>query len=310
MLKFLPNKLSTNKQKMKKLITLQIIYYLFIALTISSAQTLNARLEYPFVDGEQQGIYTGGVQVKTGTLRVGETIQVNDDGGNIFQLKINEIEDNDLDTKVSSLTAGKAGYIILQTLDKKKLPKIEGGFNLGEKQLSNSKNISSTRNNMEIGTTCQINKIKWDGINYYKSSSYFPNGNTFLKTKKPYLIISFKAGLKPDDRQLTLTLSNFKGDVGKVDKDLFEIALTGAVSGIADKSCIVSNWEKGQANTKHTPFDLEFTKWEDKGSYILASLKYSGKLYALNLFSGLIGKRCEDLMISGGVVTDLKLEKN
>jgi hypothetical protein len=122
-------------------------------------------------------------------------------------------------------------------------------------------------------------------------------------------LISIKSALENDDRLITLSIPDYKGGSGVVDKDAFEFLFSGKENGNRNE-CLVSNWLNGQANTKRAPFHFEFTKWEDNGSYILVSAKYYGKLNALNLLSGLIGKTCDDINIVDGKITDLKLEKN
>ena len=86
------------------------------------------------------------------------------------------------------------------------------------------------------------------------------------------------------------------------------MVISGDANGIKEKACLQSNWKNGEAHTVHTDFYLEFTIWEDKGDHIIASGKYSGKLYGLNLFGGLIGKSCGDYAILNGEFNGLKIE--
>jgi hypothetical protein len=153
-----------------------------------------------------------------------------------------------------------------------------------------------------------IDGKEWKGSNYFKSSSYFPNGENLLKTKEPYLIISFRSASTPDDRQLTIQMKGIRPKKGILNKNDFEFVVSGDANGIPEKACFQSNWKDGKANTAHTDFFLEFTKWDDKGDHIVASAKYSGKLYGLNLFSSLIGKSCSDYMIENGEFQDLHIE--
>ena len=63
------------------------------------------------------------------------------------------------------------------------------------------------------------------------------------------------------------------------------------------------------AKLQKTDFYFEITGFEDKGDHIILSAKYSGKLYGLNLFKGLIGASCKDVVIKNGVINNLKVEK-
>jgi hypothetical protein len=287
----------------------KLLFIILCFITSTNYAQLSARIEYPYIDGENQGIYTGGIEIKSGLAKVGDIVTTYDDGGNTFQLKIIEIEDYKLNEKVSSLSSGKTGFVVLQTLDKKKLSSIKGGFTLGTKPNLNDPSNPYSKVHNEIVTTCKLNGKDWKGMSYYKSASYFPNGNSLLKTTKPYVLISIKSALENDDRLITFSIPDYKGGVGVVDKDAFEFVFSGKQNGNGNE-CMLSNWVKGEANTKRAPFHFEFTKWEDKGSYILISAKYHGKLNALNLLSGLIGKTCDDLIVVDGQITDLKLEKN
>lgn len=289
---------------MKRFLTI-LIHILFYFT--STCQGLVAEMKYVFIDGEDKGIYTGGIKIKSGIINVNDVIKVVDDGGNNFELKVLEIQDNDTDESAKSLSAGKEGFLVLETIDKKKIDRIVGGFHMGSNQLNNKANENNLKN---IATKCKLDGKAWQGVNYFKSSSYFPTGNSLLKTSQPYLIISFKSSVGKDNRQITLINPNFKTGKGILNKNSFEIAISGSEDGNPANSCIASNWEGGNANTKHSDFYFEFTKWEDKGSYILCSGIYHGKLYGFNPMKGLTGTLCKDVTITEGSFEDLKVEKN
>jgi len=286
------------------------IFFVFLSIlffqTPLVSQSIRAEMKYVFIDGEAEGKYAGGIKIESGSISIGDILRPTDEAGVEFVLKVLEIHDYDLDIAVKTLGPGKEGFFVLQTLDKKKLVKNpKGSFSFGA--IKNDHTNGEKTNT--IGTICMMDGKEWKGNNYYKSSTYFPKGNPLVKTTKPYLILSFKAAQSPDDRQLTLIYKEAKPGVGILDKQHYELVLSGSKDGIPENACLISNWKDGAANTQKTDFHFEITKFEDKGDHIMLSAKYSGKLFGLNLFKGLIGASCQDVMIKDGVINNLKVEK-
>ena len=279
--------------------------FLFFQIPLIS-QSLKAEMKYIFIDGEAEGIYTGGIKIESGSISIGDILRPKDEDGIEFVFKVIEIKDYDLEKQVKTLGAGKEGFFALETLDKKKLIKNPtGSFSFGALD-----NVNKNEEKVNaIGTNCIMDGYEWKGNNYYKSSTYFPKGNALVKTTKPYLILSFKAAQSPDDRQWTLIHKEAKLGLGLLDKKNYELVLSGSKDGIAENACLVSNWKNGAANTQKTDFYFEITKFEDKGDHIILSAKYSGKIFGLNLFKGLIGASCQDVVIKDGVINNLKVEK-
>jgi len=289
---------------MKNVILLISFIFQFSAF---AQNNLSARIEYVYIG--DNGKYSGGVKIYSGTIKTGEIIQVKDDYNKEFNLKVIKILNLESYEELKVLTKEQSEKILanitLQTLDEKPLNDISGGFNLGA-----SSEVKTTDTKKEIATNCKIDGKTWHGKNYYYSSSYLPKGSNLLNTTSPVLIISFKALNEPDDTQINITVDNVKPSVGKIDISNFEFGISGSESGDKNKPCLYSNWLNGQANTKKTSFYLEITQWEDKGDYIIISGKYSGKLYGFNPFKGLVGSLCKDeLQVSEGEFKNLKVKK-
>jgi hypothetical protein len=269
------------------------------------SQSIVAEIKYVFIDDENSGKYSGGIRVDEGTIKVGDVLKPKDENGSEYTFKVISLEDNDLNASVKSLSAGKDGFVVLQTPDKKKVQQNPTGSLF----FGNNKKKSAEMPMSETGTTCIMNGASWKGVNYYKSSSFFPKGNSLVNTTQPYLIISFKSGQNPDDRQFTFIHKDSKVGLGILNKKNFELVISGSEDGIPDNSCLVSNWKNGEANTQKTDFYFEITRFEDKGDHIILSAKYSGKLYGLNLFKGLTGASCKDITIKNGEINNLKIDK-
>ncbi|MBK9734249.1 MAG: hypothetical protein IPO92_04485 [Saprospiraceae bacterium] len=186
-------------------------------------------MEYIFIDGADKGIYNGGINIISGSLKVGEVIDALDDGNHHYHFKINEIRDFDTDILVNILGAGKSGFVVMQTLDQKKVTEITGGFTFGpDLKVSSNPDIVSA-------TSCKINGSEWKGSNFYNSASYFPNGNELISTKKPYFILAFKSASGPDNRQLTFQLKDFKKGSGIKDYKTIEVVISGNSEGLKRK---------------------------------------------------------------------------
>ncbi len=284
------------------------IFLLFVMVVHQNcihAQSLFAEIKYVFIDDENVGKYSGGIRIDVGIIKVGDILNPTDENGLEYTFKVISLEDNDMNVSVKSLSAGKDGFVVLQTPDKKKVNQNPTGSLF----FGNNKKKSSEMPTSEIGTTCMIDGVSWNGVNYYKSSSYFPKGNNLVNTTQPYLVISFKSGQNPDDRQFTFIHKDAKVGLGILNIKNFEIVISGSSDGFPDNSCLVSNWKNGVANTQKTDFYFEITRFEDKTDYIILSAKYSGKLYGLNLFKGLAGDSCKDITIKNGEINNLKIDK-
>ena len=269
------------------------------------SQPIVAEIKYVFIDDENSGKYSGGIRVDEGTIKVGDILKPRDENGSEYTFKVISLDDSDLNASVKGLDAGKVGFVVLQTPDKKKLHQNPSGslvFGL-------PKNNSAELTGAAMGTTCIMDGNAWHGDNYFHSSSYFPAGNSLVNTTQPYLIISFKSGRKPDDRQFTFVHKDAEPRVGLLDTKNFEMVISGSQDGIKENACIVSNWKNGQANTQKTDFYFEVTRFEEKGDHILLSAKYSGKLRGLNFLVGLTGATCKDITIQNGEINNLKIQK-
>jgi hypothetical protein len=267
----------------------------------SSAQVLAARMEYIFVDNEETGQYSGGLAIKEGTLKIGQTITVNDDGGHKYQFTVKEIKDYDTDNLVPQAIGPISCFIVIQSTDGRKADQITGGFTFGSEERTASEKVKHS-------TTCMLNGKKWHGVNFYKSASYFPTGSALLKMEKPLIILAFKAADLPDNRQLTFQIVNQALKVGKVPYDTFEAGISGSEEGKPEKDCLTSNWKDGQANTIHTPFNLQITKAEKLNNHYIVSGIYEGKLYGFNLFEKMIGKMCGDIALFNGKFENIEVE--
>lgn len=249
--------------------------------------TLSARIEYVFIDGEEKGIYAGGCKVAEGRLKTGQEVQVTDDGGSAFRMKVLKIQDYEQkdemgrakDVKVS---AGKELFLELATLDGKKLTGLKGGFNLGAGSMAESQKTGGGMVMEKLPLKCEIDGAEWRGKTFFNSCLYYQHGNAMMKVKHPFLMMAFQSAKKPDNRQLTIMIKEFKGAAEKVEKEDMEITFTGSADGTKEKTYMQSNWENGAANTRKTEFTFEITRWEQNGDEAVISGTFSGKLYGFN----------------------------
>lgn len=277
-----------------------------------SGTLLNARIEYVFIDGEDKGVYSGGCKVAEGSLKVGQEIRVTDDGGAAFRMKVLKIQDyeqlNDMgQAKEVSVSRGKNLYLELATLDGKKLTGLKGGFNLGSKGQEEGGGVSTVTTGKSF-IRCEIDGKEWKGAAFFNSCLYYQNGNAIMKVKHPFLMLAFQASKKPDNRQLTVMIKEFKGTIGKMDKEDMEITFTGSANGSKEKTYMQSNWENGTANTRKTEFTFEITQWEQNGDEATISGVFSGKLYGFNALKKVSNTVEPDAELLNGTFEKIKVK--
>lgn len=280
--------------------------------TVSKAtEATSARMETVFLGDENKGQFSGGCELKSGTLKVGQIINITDDGGKSAQMKITRITDyRKKDDMGRSLDVTSASgptnelFIELQTADGSKFPNPKGGFSLGvvtQKPVDTMAQVIAELN-------CALDGKNWKGATFYSSCSYFENGNPLMNEKGPVLILAFKSGQKPDDRQLTFSFKNYSGQIGSVDREKFEVLLSGSADGVAANSELLSNWENGLANTTKGKFLLEISKWEVQGDVIIVSGSFSGVLCSFNPLKKLSGIKTKKMEVTTGRFENIKVK--
>jgi hypothetical protein len=263
-------------------------------------------MEYVFIDNETNGEYTGGIKITKGNITVGQILAITDDAGQPSKFKVQELEDYDANPKqVKTLGAGKDGFIVLRTLDGKKLAKDpSGGFNIGKTKLENSSG-NLTKGGLKGSVSFVANGISWSGNSYYSSSTFFVHGNAMALVREPYLLMSWKATTKPDDRQLTITSKGFKESTGElVDA---EILLSGSADGDATKTCMMSNKKLSLAGKKSLPFTINITKWQVNGDIATVSGSFTGTLKNYQVL-GIKMAGCDDMKISNGSFENVQIK--
>jgi hypothetical protein len=249
----------------------------------ASSAPLNGRMEYIMIGDENKGEYFGGCVLKSGKLKVGQTVSVTDDAGHLFSLKVVKIKDynkrNDMGVEQYVTETGPSNDLSVDLIstDGKKLDGITGGFNFGSTN-GNGKEMATTK----AEANCKLNNIEWFGKTFANSCLYYEHGNPLMNEKNPFILLTFQSAKAPDTRQLNVVIKNFSGQKGIVDKNKLELALSGAEDGSKAKSGLQSNWENGAANTTKTNFNFQITKWELSGDQITISGKFSGKLFGFN----------------------------
>jgi hypothetical protein len=123
--------------------------------------------------------------------------------------------------------------------------------------------------------TCQLNGREWKGGNIYSGNLYYPKGISRMFNGKPYMMLSFRATMPPDNRQLTISFANFQGKTGTYAKEALEVLLSGAASGEAQKAELQGHKVPRQS----TNFTVEITDWKVTGAdEVIISGKLSGTL--------------------------------
>jgi hypothetical protein len=267
----------------------------------------SARMEYPFIIDENKGQFNGGCDLKSGELKVGQVLAVTDDKGKTVQMKIASIEDyrkkDDMGrTQKVSVANGPTNelFIEIQTVNGAKFDGA-GGFNLGVIPKV------TTLTQKSSDAICIVDGKEWKGSAFTNSCLFYENGNAFFKEKKPLLILAFMSNQDPDARQMNITIKNFQGKTGTLEKEKFEMVISGSIDGNKDNAQFLSNWTDGLANSSKTKFQLEITKWEIQGDYIIISGNFLGLLYYTNLLKGLTKEKSKSVEVMNGRFENVKV---
>ncbi len=222
---------------MKKLCLPQLFLAFFIIKTnlysqIKPKEKLVASTLMVFIDGEEKGEYACSIKVEKGILKVGHKIDAYGADGLKFTFEVKDISVDD--RKVTETGPTSYAFVGLKSAGKSK--GFDQGFNIvgfGEK-IGDSSNLAATQiKNIDIKAeaSCLIDGKNWAGNGYANSHLYYTKGVKLMDTNKPYLLLAFSSTLPPDDRQLTLTFHDFKGNLGKYNKEKIEILLSGSADG-------------------------------------------------------------------------------
>jgi hypothetical protein len=145
--------------------------------------------------------------------------------------------------------------------------------------------------------TCQLNGREWKGGDIYNGHLYYVKGITRMYGGKPHMLLSFRATMAPDNRQLTISFNNFQGKTGLYAKEALEVLLSGSDTGDAQKSELQGHKVPG----KNTNFSVELTGWKStRADEAIISGKLSGTL------KGVLGS--PDVKIENGVFSDVKVK--
>jgi hypothetical protein len=268
-------------------------------------QNLQAFIQDVFIVDEDKGIYSGRLQMQSGTVKLGEVLRPVDLKGNVFEFKVTEMYDPSTYEALKNASGKRDVSVTIQTVTQKKLEKpFSGSLTFGS-----ASGTTSEISKKDIVSTCSIDGKSWNGMSYHNSCLYYPKGNSLIKSTQPTFVLGLRSANTPDDRELTIKYIGPLPKVGKVDSKHFEIMFSGSADGIKENTCMVSNWKNGQANTQKMAFHFEITQWEDKGNHIILSAKYSGKLYGLNMLKGLIGEMCKNIEVASGEIKSLRIAK-
>jgi len=118
---------------------------------------------------------------------------------------------------------------------------------------------SQTQKVSEASFTCLLNDVAWHGSGFYGSHLYYTEGMSQMYDNKPFLTLSFKADKAPDNRQLTISIINFKPDQKIFKSEDLEVGLSGSASGDPNKGEIQGNRKK--KNDGLSAFTVNITAW-------------------------------------------------
>lgn len=165
--------------------------------------------------------------------------------------------------------------------------------------------ITETQHKQKVpGTSffCKLNGVDWEGSGFYGSNLYYTKGMSQMYDNKPFLTLAFKANKLPDDRQLTISIINFKPETKVYHSKNMEAGLSGSSTGNPDKVEMQNNHYKGN----YSSFTVNISSWSQVNQdEALISGTVEGTLIGLKMK---YIDCCPDINIEKGVFNNVKVQ--
>jgi hypothetical protein len=235
------------------------------------AQSFTGKTGYIFV-GDTPNEFTGSIEVLTGVLKKGATIDVYAETGRKFTLVVTKMDVKE-NKDASEAKAGQNPFVYLHTTDN-----ASGGDDyLREKYMVYPHGFKPTGAPSTASTSAKavfaatIDGKTFKAGNSYKGALLYRKGIKNYQ-ERPFLQLSFASIQSPDTRQLLIQVFNPKESAARYGAKDMEINFSGTIDGNKDHTTIYG-FVNGKADTE---FTLEITKWQ-KVSDTKAVI--SGKVY-------------------------------
>lgn len=266
-----------------------------------SAQSFTAVTGEIFVN-EPKGNYMGGMQVLTGVMKKGETIEAYAETGRKFTLKITKLEVGD-NKDAAEARPGQYVFVHLYTAEDASggSDYLRKGYKVYPKGFKVSGNsTANTTSTQRADFTATLDGKAFKAEVSYKGALLYRKGIENYQPK-PFLQLSFRSIQSPDTRQLLIQILNPKGAPAKYGVKDMEVNFSGTADGNPDHTTIYG-FVNGKADTE---FTVEITQWQAVSS---TKAIISGKIYGELREVKILGKAKTVNKIANGVFENVEVE--
>ena len=251
--------------------------------------------------GAKDGEYNTLLELSSGTINVGATIDGVDTAGHRLSFKVTKIAvdkpdpDSGGDKQVDAqrLSKGEKGAVDLSIVSGS-MRDFGGTFFLVDAGAALPADVGAAADAETQAAadangivTCTLDGAPWPANVYSSGSAFYKNGIKMLKIAEPYFSITLLANKAPDGRQLMFAVRGWTPTTGKLDAKQVEVAFTGSATGVqADEKFygFKAGKEYSAANVA-----VEVTRWELKRpDQARADITFSTKV--LDLKAAISGK--------------------
>jgi hypothetical protein len=216
------------------------------------------------------------------SIKIGDELDAVKPDGKKMSVRVTLIRSMSAD-EIKELPVNTKGVVEFEILDGS-ISDIGGDFYFVDKGAAYpqteaaSTETAQAKSGSDGKVSATLNGKPWSADVTYQGALYYAAGvKMFDKSGKPYMQLAFKSNTAPDDRQLTISIRDFSGTTGKVEKTTMEVLLSG--SSVGDTKNPEMSGYKNLPEYASSDFSLNITKWETQadGSVIMDA-EFSGEL--------------------------------
>lgn len=265
----------------------------FLFLSIISGKAQNFKVVVKGVYNEKTpGLFQVDMYLESGTIKVGDKIDVVTPEGTSYSFLVTRMRSPFEDIKKADAEMGTF-YIYLQGPQNAVFTKYATFLPAGGKpSANNNKNAKSS----SFDFTSVLDGKTWNAISV-TTNTFYKKGLAKMYDEKPFLLLSFKAAVAPDERHLDIVLITNNPKPGKYTLADMQILLSGSPVGDKKKDELFG-YKYPQTSAGNVVLEITSYKESGNGTAVISG-KISGPLRKV---FGIGSKKMEN-----GVFTDVKI---
>lgn len=282
---------------MKKLLFSVLISGFILTMSCGQSATENTETAQTASEVKSNAIKTSSSYIFMGTddkhwffdatpdahsIKIGDELDAVKPDGKKMSVRVTYIKSMSAE-EIKELAVNTKGVVEFEILEGS-ISDIGGDFYFVDKGAAYPQNATASTETTQSNAgsdgkiTATLNGKPWSADVTYQGALYYAGGVKMMEPSgKPYMQLAFKSNTAPDDRQLTISIRDFSGKTGKVEKTSMEVLLSG--SPVGDSKNPEMSGYKNLPEYASSDFSLNITKWETQadGSVIMDA-EFSGDL--------------------------------